>query len=203
MFNFILVPIKLDKSQVMNRYIIILENPFSCRKWFASWDGRDQLNFSILLPKDPFFQRYCWFCRKPRHGCPYQDRTTSMLDNWKETITIVPLCRHPSKVDSSCCRGKCERETIRQTILISSTYQSTWFYTVPLETFKTVVFKLLQLTEPLEQEGVFLEPLEQGVFLEPLEQESVFLEPLEQESVFLEPEEQEGIFVEPLDRGNG
>ncbi|GFV29494.1 hypothetical protein TNCV_2728751 [Trichonephila clavipes] len=94
--------------------------------------------------------------------------------------------------------------------------------TIPSPTL--VVFKLFQLTEPLELECVFVEPLElECVFVEPLELECVFVEPLELECVFrgtprtrmcflgtprtrmcfrgtpTEPLELECVFVEPLE----
>ncbi|GFY25154.1 hypothetical protein TNCV_2482751 [Trichonephila clavipes] len=43
-----------------------------------------------------------------------------MLDNRKETITIIRLCRCPPNVPPFYCREKCEKR-IRQTILLSST----------------------------------------------------------------------------------
>ncbi|GFS76267.1 transposable element Tcb2 transposase [Trichonephila clavipes] len=54
------------------------------------------------------------------------DRSTFMLDNWKETIPIIRFCRCPSNVHPSIAR-KSVKKTLRQTILLSSTYQSTKF----------------------------------------------------------------------------
>ncbi|GFW49868.1 hypothetical protein TNCV_1885311 [Trichonephila clavipes] len=41
-------------------------------------------------------------------AAPYHDRSTSMLDSWKETLTIIRLCRCPPNVHPFRCWEKCE-----------------------------------------------------------------------------------------------
>jgi len=102
----------LDMSRCMDRCIIIQEN------LSIGWPG--QIKFLYTSPQwlpyftsSPYFQGYDWFRRKPRHGCPYHDRSTSMLDSWKGTITSICLCRSPPNVPPFCCREKCESLFVR------------------------------------------------------------------------------------------
>ena len=72
-------------------------------------------NFSIFLPSDVFLVQQKgpskWSSKKPPHGCSYHDRSTSILNSWKDIITIIRLCGCPPNVHPSCCRKKCERSS--------------------------------------------------------------------------------------------
>ncbi|GFU58767.1 hypothetical protein TNCV_3089081 [Trichonephila clavipes] len=51
---------------------------------------------------------YYWSSIKLLHSCPYHDGSTTMLLSWKETITIIRLCRCPPNLYPSYCTEKCE-----------------------------------------------------------------------------------------------
>ncbi|GFX44345.1 hypothetical protein TNCV_1097851 [Trichonephila clavipes] len=66
-----------------------------------------------IIQWDPSFQGYNWSSRKPRHGYPCYDRSSSMFDSWEKIIMIIRLYRNPSNGHLSCYRENCERRFVR------------------------------------------------------------------------------------------